>query len=147
VQKQADTLGAIDRNHAHYEKRAAPPPPRGHDNLLDHKLGDFKQASTDIAVGNRPGYFLSMWREALAQRQRPSSPPLTSRETANGPESVADLFRRSADTASDQDPRARMIADAERRGVRVPDYIKTADLAAVGRWWAALSESTPTKRS
>lgn len=141
VQKQTETLGAAQRNHAHYVQRAAEAVRDGVDNLLDQKLGDFKQASTDIAVGNRPGYFHAMWREALEQRQGATTPqPLPPPEAStrsNGPQAVGDLFRRSEDTAA-EDPRARIIADAERRGVRVPDYIKTADLGAVGRWWAGL---------
>lgn len=141
VQKQTQTLGAAQRNHAHYVQRAAVAVRDGNDNLLDHKLGDFKQASTDIAVGNRPGYFHSMWREALEQRHDTATPePLPPPESSirgSGPQSVGHFFHRSEDSATD-DSRARMIADAERRGVRVPDYIRTADSSAVNRWWAGL---------
>ncbi|MGB5102278.1 MAG: helix-turn-helix domain-containing protein [Steroidobacteraceae bacterium] len=148
VQKQAETLGAVERNHAHYVKRAAEAVRDGADNLLDAKLGDFKQASTDIAVGTRPGYFHSMWLEALQQRSALDTAPSlpTPKSRTSGPQAVGDLFRHSQN-ASAEDPRARMIADAERRGVRVPDYIRAADVAAVGRWWAAILEAAPSKRS
>lgn len=146
VEKQAEILGSVERNHPHYVKRAAEAVRGGHDMLLDHKLGDFKQASTDIVVGTRPGYFHSMWREALEQSRSDATLPPQPRSAARGggPQAVGDLFRRPQ-ANNPADPRLRMIADAEQRGFPVPDYIRISDLVAVTRWWGTLAEATPNK--
>ncbi len=120
VQKQIDLLGAGQRNHAHYVKRAAEAIRDDREDLLERTLGDFKQAATTVPVGNRPGYFHAMYADALGQPHD-----------------------RSADTTStDADPRvARLIADAERRGFPVPTYIREADILTANRWWAELGDS------
>ncbi|MBI3784815.1 MAG: replication protein [Deltaproteobacteria bacterium] len=153
VEKQTEVLGAADRNHSHYVKRAAEAVRDGNGEFFDHMLGDFKQAATEIAVGSRPAYFHAMYSEALQNRHAetavPSSttPPHRTR-TAGEPqrlgETFGDLFR---DSKSNQpeDTRGRMIADAEQRGFPVPDYIRSADLRAVNRWWASLPEPAPPK--
>ncbi len=135
VEKQIDILGAADRNHANYVKRAAEAVRDGQDALLDHTLGDFKQAAGSIAIGTKPAYFHAMYAEALANRQAASSaadmPP---RQLA---EAFSHLFE-GRSSSSDPDGRiSRMIADAEKRGVLVPDHIRTStDPLHVGRWWA-----------
>jgi hypothetical protein len=50
---------------------------------------------------------------------------------------VRDLFR-PPEEQEVGDSRTRMIADAERRGFPIPDYIRNADTSAVNRWWAGL---------
>ena len=140
VDKQIDVLGAAERNHAAYVKRAAEAVRDGHGNALDFTLSDFKQAASEIAVGSRPAYFHAMWAEALEKRATPVTPPAPtrSRVSSDHPERLGDLFHH---LPTDQhDPRARLITDAERRGFPVPDYIRTADINTVNRWWATLPE-------
>jgi hypothetical protein len=122
VQKQTVTLGSPDRNHAHYVKRAAEAVRDGNDGLLDHLLGEFRQVKREIGIGSLPAYFHAMYTEALegsrgATRTRT---PSTANEAAE-PTLVV---------------RERMIADAEQRGVPVPDHIRQADTQAVTQWWA-----------
>lgn len=152
VQKQAEILGAAERNHGHYVKRAAEAVRDGQGELLDQALGDFKQAATEIAVGSRPAYFHAMWGEAL-QKHAPSDLPLPtgsmlSDEPTRIGESFGHLFgSRRQETPVDPDGRiARMIADAEKRGVAVPQHIRASlDPAQVSRWWATVvaEESRP----
>ena len=125
VALQTEILGAGDRNHAAYVQRAAEAVRDGAGDRLDAMLGDFKQAATAIAVGSRPAYFHAMWNEE--QKNRRVQP--------------------SVDQVGDSAPDpgiARIIADAERRGFPVPAYLRTADIQAVKRWWAALPEA-PSK--
>lgn len=128
VQKQTDILGAAERNHAHYVQRAAEAVRDGDADLLDHKLSDFKQAATEIAVGTRPGYFHRMYAEALQQRH------VEEMLATN----VQHLFHDDRDGGG-SDSRSRLIADAERRGIAVPDYIRAADIRAVNRWWVTVT--------
>lgn len=144
VEKQAETLGSAGRNHAYYVKRAAEAVRHGNDHVLDRLLGELKQAASEIAVGSRPAYFHAMYTEALerepvATAPRPArvSPPAGRRR---GPEAVADLIHPPAPTDID-DSRTRLIADAERRGFPIPDYIRSADIPAVNRWWAGLTDA------
>jgi len=154
VQKQTEILGAADRNHAHYVKRAAEAVRDGDGDFLDRELGDFKQAATEIAVGSRPAYFHSMYVEATQKRGvetkvLPIPEPSPQLPTPSRLHRLGETFRDIVRTAQDHtpdDPRARLIADAEQRGFRVPDYIRTADIQAVNRWWAGLTtgaESQP----
>ncbi len=140
VDKQIATLGAGDRNHAHYVQRAAHAVKDGEDKFLDQELGEFKQAASQIAVGSRPAYFHAMWTEQVQQRHAiagRASLPQTPAPT-DEPENLAQLFARRTDDHPDS--RRRMIADAETRGFTIPDYIRTADDNVVSLWWAALAD-------
>ena len=75
VEKQLEILGAADRNHGHYVKRAAEAVRDGDGDFLDHELGDFKQAATEIGVGSRPAYFHAMYTEARQKRQSAVTDP------------------------------------------------------------------------
>lgn len=128
VEKQIDILGAAERNHRHYVKRAAEAARDGNDNLLDRLLGELKQAATEIAVSSRPRYFHAMYTEALGKHGTVATSPTI--PTAANP----------LPPPEPTDARARMIADAERLGVVVPDYIRRAEVSAVAQWWAALTD-------
>ncbi len=153
VEKQTDVLGATARNHAHYVKRAAEAVRDGDGDFLDQMLGDLKQAATEIAIGSRPAYFNAMFVDGMKKRHaeiavRP--PTTTTQRTPTGTlerlgETFSDLFRGSKDNEPDE-TRNRMITGAEDRGFAVPEYIRTANLRAVNRWWAALPD-TPTKQT
>ncbi|MFI5398310.1 MAG: helix-turn-helix domain-containing protein [Candidatus Binatia bacterium] len=141
VEKQVDILGARDRNHPAYVKRAAEAVRDGLGDALDFKLGDFKQAVTEIAVGSRPAYFHAMWTEETENRRHPT-PPIASQEPQPGGNTLGNLSDHSAAQPADIDLRiARLITDAEHRGFPIPPYIHTADLQAVNRWWAALPDA------
>lgn len=150
VEKQTDILGAADRNHAAYVKRAAEAVRAGETQVLDHKLSDFKQAATSIAVASRPAYFHAMWTEALQQRAAvPPIPTSTPAKAASGnPERISGLFGsigsapEASIQASARDERIdKLIADAERRGYPVPSHIRSSkNFAQVSQWWAALAE-------
>ncbi len=142
VEKQGEILGALDRNHAAYVKRAAEAVRAGLADALDFKLSDFKQAATEIAIGSRPAYFHAMWTEEGENRRHPT-PSVASDEPHPSGTTLGNLFDRSQAQPTGIDPRiTRMIIDAERRGFAVPDYIRTADLQAVNHWWAALVDTT-----
>lgn len=150
VAMQADILSAGDRNHAAYVQRAAEAVRDGAGNLLDATLGEFKQAATEIGVGSRPAYFHAMWTEAVerhASDQAPVSLPAPKYAHSTELQTVGDAFAHVLDHHQEhhEDPRTRLITDAERRGFRVPDYIRTADIPAVNRWWAALA-AEPERR-
>lgn len=125
VEKQVETLGAGERNHANYVKRAAEAVRDGHENVLDRLLGEFKQASRELAVGNPPGYFHAMYTDALVQNRSAS----------------LDTAARQTKAPEPDDVRDRMIADAESRGITVPDFIRQADTSAVRRWWAGVIDA------
>lgn len=125
VEKQIGTLGAGERNHANYVKRAAEAVRDGHDNVLDRLLGEFKQASRGLGVGNPPGYFHAMYTDALAAT----------------PVAALDNETRRAKSVEADDVRTRMIADAESRGIAVPDFIRHADTSAVRQWWAGVIDA------
>jgi hypothetical protein len=133
VDRQVEILGSADRNHAFYVKRAAEAVQAGDDGLLDRMLGELKQAATTIAVASRPAYFHRMYTDALEKHSRPAAIPATSRG----------LFRPPEDEQS-EDPRTRLIADAEERGFVIPDHIRSADIATVNRWWAGLMDGSPS---
>lgn len=148
VQRQLDVLGAGERNHGHYVKRAAEAVRDDNASLLDAVLGDFKQAAAEIAVATRPAYFHAMYHDALAARgtmgQAPAPTPAPDfpaagfhRTSAASLESVRDVLARGATQADDR--RLRIIADAERRGFTIPSYIRNADLQQVTEWWADLA--------
>jgi len=131
-------------------KRAAEAVRAGETQVLDHKLSDFKQAATSIAVASRPAYFHAMWTEAMQQRA-PVPPVPTStpaRTVAGNPERIGGLFGSvgSVPQASLQTPARderidKLIADAERRGYPVPSHIRSSkNFAQVSQWWAALVE-------
>ncbi|MBX3027051.1 helix-turn-helix domain-containing protein [bacterium] len=128
VEKQAETLGAGDRNHANYVKRAAEAVRDGHDNVLDRLLGEFKQASKELAVGNPPGYFHAMYTDTLSQTRSVALDDNTRPKKTPGPD----------------DGRERMIADAESRGITIPDFIRQADTSAVRQWWAGVIDAATT---
>jgi len=150
VQEQLEILGRFNEkgqdNHPNYVKRAAEAVQIGDHQFLAHMLGDFKQAATTIAVGSRPAYFHAMYTEALQKHRAvadtPPLPQVSERSPTGEPqrlgESFGDIFQPAQDHTVD-DPRARLIADAERRGFAVPEHIRTADIRAVNRWWAALA--------
>lgn len=135
VQKQVDTLGSAERNHAYYVKRAAEAVRDGHDNLLDRLLGELKQAAGEIAVASRPAYFHAMFTEALEQTASTGATSTDQHRAAVT--GLVDSFTPSKGT----DPRLRLIADAERRGYSVPHHIRAADAATVNRWWGALPDA------
>lgn len=142
VEKQIEILGAAERNHGNYVKRAAEAVRDGESQALDHKLGDFKQASTAIAVGSRPAYFHAMWTEVL-QKRGIAIPAPSERSTRNAddrPQRIGGLFGHGgADDDPERDRIAKILADAQSRGHRVPDFIRTSNnFAQVSRWWAAL---------
>ena len=122
VEKQVDTLGAVDRNHAHYVKRAAEAVRDDNDHVLERMLGEFKQAAGEITVSTRPGYFHAMYTDALTQR------------------TVQRVGRQLVEPAEADDDRNRMITDAENLGIDVPEFIRHADTSAVRQWWAALMD-------
>lgn len=128
VEKQATLLGAVDRNHAHYVKRAAEAVAAGDGQQLDAKLGDFKQASTALTVGLAPAYFHTMWKEDCERRRGEKAMRAATRKATPPPS-----------TSQSDDRIARMIADAEGRGVTIPDFIrKSTNYQQVSRWWASL---------
>lgn len=129
VDRQAEILGAVERNHAAYVERAAEAVRDGQADLLEYVLGDFKQAATKVAVGSRPGYFHAMYKSALDEDHERG-------QTLRQP--VSQL--RHEPPISD-DSRSRLIVDAERRGFPVPDHVRGADIATVTRWWADLSDA------
>jgi hypothetical protein len=133
VDRQVETLGSAERNHAFYVKRAAEAVQAGDDGLLDRMLGELKQAATTIAVASRPAYFHRMYTEALEKQRRPAA-------TSPGDRG---LFRPPEDDQSN-DPRTRLITDAEERGFNIPDHIRSADIATVNRWWANLMDGSPS---
>lgn len=135
-------------------KRAAEAVRDGAGDFLDHQLGDFKQAATEIAVESRPAYFHAMYAEAVQKHRTEAgaspTPQVPRRSSPTGEpqrlgETFSDLFHPTQEHIPD-DPRARLIADAERRGFPVPDYIRTADIRTVNRWWAALA-AEPERRT
>lgn len=134
VQKQTEILGAAVRNHRHYVKRAAEAVRDGNDTILDRLLSELKQVASETGVGTRPAYFHAMYTEALGKQASILSEPT--------PSTIPNLpaERRPEPT----DARARMIADAEHRGITVPDYIRRAEPSAVAQWWAALIDSNAT---
>lgn len=147
VERQVEILGSAERNHSHYVKRAAEAVKAGNDPVLDRLLGEFKQAAATIAVASRPAYFHRMYQEALEKYQTETEPKSAATpppgDHHRGPQAGADLFR-PPENDQPNDPRARIIADAEGRGFSVPDYIRTADLSAVNHWWAGLIDSAPS---
>jgi hypothetical protein len=148
VQKQLEILGAGERNHGHYVKRAAEAARDRNTDLLEAVLGDFKQASHEIAVGSRPAYFHAMYHDAALARgksdDRPAPPMPPTQIATDDPvlghtslESVGTVLTRTH-AAHVDDGRLRIIADAEGRGFTVPDHIRNADLQQVRQWWASL---------
>lgn len=148
VEKQAELLGAIERNHAHYVKRAAEAVAAGEGQFLDAKLGDFKQAATALTVESAPKYFHAMWMEARKERQvesrTPSVLPAGASPRLGGFEAVGAIVSssgRTREASTDEGQIAALIADAEGRGFRVPDQIRrTNNFQQVTRWWAELPE-------
>ena len=67
VERQCEILGERDRNLRHYVQRAAEAVRDRRGDLLDHKLGDFKQAARQLNVISRPAYFQAMYAEALTR--------------------------------------------------------------------------------
>lgn len=133
VERQSTLLGAVQRNHAHYVKRASEAVAAGDGQLLDAKLGDFKQAATAITVDLAPAYFHTMWMEDCDRR----------RGQANA-KRVTDRITRPTESTRHDDRIARMIADAEKRGIPVPDYVRhSTNYQQVIQWWAGL----PPERS
>ena len=146
VQRQLDLLGAGERNHGHYVKRAAEAVRDGNAELLEIVLGDFKQASAEIAVASRPAYFHAMYHDALDAHRAGATGsriPLI----ANGSHQRHPTNPASFETFSDvlarrvpqgDDGRLRIIADAESRGFTVPSHVRDADLRQLSEWWATL---------
>jgi hypothetical protein len=131
VERQVSLLGSVERNHAHYVKRAAEAVAAGEGQILDAKLGDFKQASTSLTVGLAPAYFHTMWKEETDRRRRQVAV-----------KTPAEKIGRGASPAAADDRITRMIADAESRKVRVPEHIRqSTNYQQVARWWASLDAS------
>jgi hypothetical protein len=129
VDKQADVLKAVERNHAYYVKRAAEAVVAGDGQLLDTKLSDFKQAATAITVANAPAYFERMWKEAREKQSRPAAdlipPPPPAAAVPN----------------EDAERIARLFENAAARGFSIPENIRrSSDYPTVARWWAALPD-------
>lgn len=133
VHLQIDILGAGDRNHAAYVQRAAEAVRDSTSNLLQSALAEVKDTSHRKAIASLPAYFSRVY-DALRDDAAPSS-----LEFPAPPD-------RQPQDHTDDDARTRLIIDAERRGVPVPDYIRTADIRAVNRWWAALA-AEPERRA
>lgn len=70
VDLQVELLGAGDRNHAAYVKRAAEAVRDGLGERLRIALSDFKQAASTLTVHSRPAYFHTVWHEAQSGRRR-----------------------------------------------------------------------------
>jgi hypothetical protein len=121
----------------------------GNADLLDFKLSDFKQVSSQIAIGSRPAYFHRMYEEALKQRHDQkaikalTAPPPRPAPTVGPPSaqpfvaSVDPLFAqpepRTAET--DEQTRTRFLAAAEREGFGIPTWVQTAGAEEVKRWY------------
>jgi len=143
VDRQVEILGARERNHASYVKRAAEAVRDGDADFLDYKLGDFRQAATAIGIGNPPAYFHAMYLEALRERREGAAPPDALPRRVGVQRVGQTLADSSPGGAGDtDDARARLIADAERRGFVVPDHVRRADLRSLQAWWARLPETT-----
>lgn len=154
VEKQIELLGAGVKNHGNYVKRAAEAVAAGAGQLLDLTLSDYKQAATAIKVVTPPAYFEPMWTEALHKRQngptRRATVPAGSSSQRQGFERAGDIL--DANTAhvgfiSETDNRiARLIADAERRGLDIPEEIRrTNNYHQVTLWWATLVDHDASK--
>lgn len=150
VGKQVEILGAGERNHAHYVKRAAEAVAAGEGQVLDAKLGDFKQAATALAVQSAPKYFHAMWSEARQRRQgelrtagilpRGTTPPGSGFEPVGA---IVGASRGHSEEGQSPDRIARLIADAESRGFKIPDHIRrTNNYQQATSWWAALADGS-----
>ena len=133
VHLQIDVLGAGDRNHAAYVQRAAEAVHDGISNVLQSALAEVKDTSHRKAIASLPAYFTRVYDAVRDDATRPQL------------EFPAPHDRHPQDNAED-DARTRLIADAERRGVTIPDYIRAADIRAVNQWWAALA-AEPERRT
>lgn len=149
VEKQAEYLSHVDRNHANYVKRAAEAVRDGYAYLLDQMLGELRDMvrTKPVPVASRPAYFHKMFVRALKDHQTQTRPnttfvePLSTTETTTT-EPRGGLFRSPEPAVSD--PRSRILDDAERRGFSVPDHIRHADLRDINQWWANLGDGSPT---
>jgi hypothetical protein len=83
-----------------------------------------------------------MWNEALQKRgiAIPAPSQRSTRTADDRPQRIGGLFGHDgADDDPERDRIAKILADAQRRGHRVPDFIRTSNnFAQVSRWWAAL---------
>lgn len=144
---QLDVLGAGDRNHAAYVQRAAEAARDGTANILRLAIGDVKDTNHRKTIVSLPAYFTRAYEAAQADALRLKAEPLLAPRLVEPatptddnpahPQNFGHLFTRLENNPTN-DPRCRLIADAERRGFPVPAYIRKADIHAVNRWWASL---------
>lgn len=141
VEKQAKTLGHVDRNHAAYVKRAAEAVRDGIADRLDFKLGDFTQAATGIAVASRPAYFHAMWTEEAAAHTATRSSGSTPRESGGGVPregGLEHLDTRVSLARMPADLRGRLIEYAAAQGHAVPAGLAHASAEEIARWYDGL---------
>jgi hypothetical protein len=147
VEKQMSLLGAAERNHAQYVKRAAEAEAAGNGQLLDSMLGEFKLAATTIPVKSPPSFFHAMWNEALEKRQGGLQAadlviPTRSSQTHGFEPLSATLGSRKPAPGDDAEVKiARILEDAASRGFAIPEGIRrSSHYPTVARWWAELPE-------
>lgn len=132
---QLDVLGAGERNHAAYVKRAAEAVRDGTAHILRLAIGDVKDTSRRRGIASLPAYLSRVYdaMRAEALRRPPDVPPTTD---ATVPILLSDADLRNAH-------RQRLIEDLETKGVSIPAHVRRASIADIATWYDGVDSTGP----
>jgi len=137
VDLQLDVLGAGDRNHAAYVKRAAEAVRDGTANILRLAIGDLKDTNRRKAIVSLPAYFTrvydAMHAEALHWKPEPLGTIL--------PTPPAALTDETEDLRTTQ--RERLLEDIAAKGYPIPHHIRRASISEIASWYDQVERTHP----
>jgi hypothetical protein len=137
VDLQLDILGAGDRNHGAYVKRAAEAVRDGTANILRIAIGDLKETSHRKAIVSLPAYFTRVYDAIRADALRPHPDPLPTHGL--GPVAApTDEDLRSAQ-------RERFLEGIAANGYPIPAHIRRAPIAEIAAWLDDTDHTRPTQ--
>lgn len=135
VALQVDVLGAGDRNHASYVKRAAEAVRDHTANILRLTLGELKDTNHHKTIVSLPAYFTRIYDAARAEALRGRAEPVpTSEPLPPTPLTDEDLRRAQ---------REQLIESIAAKGYRIPDQIRWSSVGDIAAWYDQIERTQP----
>lgn len=139
VEQQANYLGAGERNHAYYVKRAAEAVVAKLPSRLIAEIRSFDEQVQQAKnpPKSKPAVFHRRWQEVLANAQRRKDDPLGDL-VDSVIENVSGKTQPTKDTLDNLDPTERQrrnyLAQLDRQGYQIPEHVRRASIKEIGRW-------------
>ncbi|MFI5398512.1 MAG: helix-turn-helix domain-containing protein [Candidatus Binatia bacterium] len=139
VNLQLDVLGAGDRNHAAYVKRAAEAVRDGIANILRLAIGDLKDTNHRKAIVSLPAYFTRVY-DAMREEALRSRPAAFATISTSAPAALMDETEELRMTQ-----RERLLEDIAAKGYPIPHHIRRASISEIAAWYDQVERTHPNR--